>query len=393
MTTQHHSKKKNESKTYLAGSRIEKYYNKIVVGFIFLTAILVLAIVYFSFSKTTILVQTHEVPLTAEVTKTVTDLGGTIFLTEVEGNTASQNITGTTEKPAKAQGTVTIYNKYSKAQPLVATTRLLSTGGVLFRTKETVTVSAGGSVQVGVEADQEGVSGNIGPSQFEIVALWEGLKKDIYAESTAAMAGGLTTAGTVKESDINELKNALNVELLQKAKEQFEAEIKRRTDLPAKPLWNFDVSKQQGIFVNYLTNEVSAKEGDVVENFTAHQKIQVVVPVFDTAVMQTVVPDILKAQLPAGTEMILDQLTSSWTVTSVNEDRTEAEILWKLQVPTKITTNHKILDRGRLTGLTEMEIKKYLEAFPEVAATQVKFSPFWVTRTPNLIDHIIIQID
>ena len=88
-----------------------------------------------------------------------------------------------------SSGMVSIINNFSKNQPLVARTRLLSKEGVLFRIAKGVTVPAKGSVQVAVYADKEGPTGDISPSTFTIPGLWTGLQDKIYAKSETAMQG------------------------------------------------------------------------------------------------------------------------------------------------------------------------------------------------------------
>ena len=61
-------------------------------------------------------------------------------------------------------GEVIIINNYTKNQPLVATTRLLSPDGKLYRLKETVNVPAGGTVKAAVYADEPKEEMAIGPA-------------------------------------------------------------------------------------------------------------------------------------------------------------------------------------------------------------------------------------
>src|SRR3989338_2595118 len=102
--------------------------------------------------------------------------GGTNKKTDVQGQVVSGSLgktqsftpTGTSSKTVEdiSTGTVKIYNNLSFAQALVATTRLLSQEGVLFRLKSAVTIPAGGSVDAPVYADLPGVSGDIKPTRF-----------------------------------------------------------------------------------------------------------------------------------------------------------------------------------------------------------------------------------
>jgi hypothetical protein len=112
--------------------------------------------------------------------------------------------TGTRTIASKARGKVTLSNEFSSApQSLIATTRLLSSDGKLFRTMQNVTIpgatvkggsSVPGTTTVDIIADQPGPEYNIPAGKFRIAAFEE--KKDaerlakIYATSSLPMSGG-----------------------------------------------------------------------------------------------------------------------------------------------------------------------------------------------------------
>ena len=84
---------------------------------------------------------------------------------------------------------------------MVATTRLLTSEGVLFRLKDRVNVPAGGEIEVEVYADQSGIASEIGPSQFTIPGLRTDLQKLIYAVSKESMKGGIKKTGVLSVDD------------------------------------------------------------------------------------------------------------------------------------------------------------------------------------------------
>lgn len=117
----------------------------------------------------------------------------------------------------KSQGAVTIYNEYgTEPQSLVATTRLETPDGKIFRITKGVTVpgmteqggtTKPGAVEVTVVADQTGSSYDIGPTTFTIPGFKGNPKYGkFYAKSTSAMTGGSVGGGegaaTVTEADI-----------------------------------------------------------------------------------------------------------------------------------------------------------------------------------------------
>ncbi len=215
--------------TKLGRSRIEKYYQYVVIVFIVLTLIIVGLIVYFSFSKTIVSItplskdlasifRVSIIPDNTETEYTLDTIYGEIISLDLESSQTFNYLTDQTEVPAKATGTVIIYNNYSQSQPLVEQTRLLSESGVLFRTTKTITVPAGGQAEVNVQADEAGATGNLLPTNFTIVALWPGLQDKIYAESNEAMTGGLKTATTLTAENYTQAEAELITSMEKKRK-------------------------------------------------------------------------------------------------------------------------------------------------------------------------------
>ncbi len=138
----------------------------------------------------------------------------------------------------KATGSVVIYNAYNASpQPLVATTRLETSDGKVFRLAKGITVpgmTSGGEpgvVEVSVVADEIGESYNIGPSEFTIPGFRGNPKFDAFsAKSTETMRGGTTGGGdgvaTVSEADLKRARE----EAEHVFRERFETELGNRTE-------------------------------------------------------------------------------------------------------------------------------------------------------------------
>lgn len=123
----------------------------------------------------------------------------------------------------KSTGKATIVNTTAKAYTFVATTRLLSKEGVLFRMNATTPIPANGSVTVDVHADQPGAEGDLGPTTFTIPGLPPDLQKQITAKSDAPMTGGAGTGLGVSQSDIDSAKASLTDKLREEAVGNFAA--------------------------------------------------------------------------------------------------------------------------------------------------------------------------
>jgi len=115
--------------------------------------------------------------------------------------TATDSSASTTEK---ARGTIVIYNDFSaEAQSLVATTRLESPDGKIFRLQKSIVVpgktSSPGAIEADVIADQAGESYNIDPTTFTIPGFKGNPKFDKFSgKSVKKMSGGGSGGSEVK---------------------------------------------------------------------------------------------------------------------------------------------------------------------------------------------------
>lgn len=380
---------KKKSNRSIADARIERYYNKIVFGFIAITAILIVIILYFSFSKTTITITPNNTETTIEVTVNSGDVEGMVLLTDVEGEKNGTASGETTASVGKSSGTATIINNSSRAQTLVETTRLLSKEGVLFRTQERVVVPANGSIDVAVAADSEGESGDIGPTTFEIVALNASSKELIYAESKESMQGGTTTTGVVSQTDIANTQNDLEDELLDNATTTFAEELDGREGLPE------DAMLIEQLFIVDSGEEgASVQAGDTVEEFTVTRKMTVAAVVVSKSALERSIRETSTAEVPQGSKITSDvnPENAEITVESIDDERVTAKISVTLPIQTTIDLSSDVLNPEKLTNKSTDEVKQYLSDFEEIESVELKFSPFWVRSTPSIADNISIEI-
>src|SRR3989344_2103715 len=139
------------------------------------------AILYITVGKASIILRPHSEPLALKMkviasTKVQTvdlDLSripGQQFsvLKEAKG---TYQMTTTKEVAQKAKGRITIYNKSTTPQRLVATTRFETPKGLIFRIPATLTVAASSSIESAVYADRPGTDYNIGATTFTVPGL------------------------------------------------------------------------------------------------------------------------------------------------------------------------------------------------------------------------------
>ncbi len=419
----------------LSTSRVEKWYAALVKIFVFIAVILIGVIVYVSFTKTTVAITTQEQDELFTAETTVAELNGVVLLTDVEGSTdyaltaktdetaeapaedlvAAEPVEEVVAEPvaaAKAKGTVVITNKYTKDQPLITNTRLLSKDGVLFRTQKTVTVPAGGEVTVDVLADEDGAKGNVGATTFEVVALWAGLKDKIYATSSAAMTGGAdasdgsgttttttpaaaatddsddANAVTVTQNDIANARTQLRADLFTKATERFEAEMTERDELK-----DLGYLVKTPIVTKTISDSRSADAGSKATTLTFTENVTVASVALDETALKAWIAEEIAAQSPTSEnaeEINLDDVTI--TLSDLNDTGTDGTITVSITLKNTLAADNPKIAPSKLTGKTAAEVQEYLLSFEEVKTVDVKISPFWASRTPSLSQNITVDL-
>jgi hypothetical protein len=183
---------------------------------------------------------------------------------EVKGKSASSG--------KRASGSVVIYNEYnSSSQPLVATTRLQTADGKIFRLVKNVVVpgmteidgsSKPGAIEVEVVADQAGSDFNIDPTDFKIPGFADGPKFDkFYAKSSKAFSGGSS------EGESSDAAKIVTQQDIDNAKTKAEAALKEKIDTAiAEKLGKNEVVLPQAKKITITKNVVNAKVGDAISS-------------------------------------------------------------------------------------------------------------------------------
>jgi len=163
--------------------------------------------------------------------------------------------TGAKSTPEKATGQATIINDYSADQPLVATTRLLSSKGILYRIKDSVTVKAHEQITVDIYADQAGKEYEIEPEQFTVPGLSASMQKYIYAKSDQQTTGGIREIKILTQEDLDNAQTDLKKELAADALSNLTAELKEGESLMPIPLSEEVIESKASKKVDVETND------------------------------------------------------------------------------------------------------------------------------------------
>ncbi|OGL87890.1 hypothetical protein A3I42_03880 [Candidatus Uhrbacteria bacterium RIFCSPLOWO2_02_FULL_49_11] len=358
-----------------------RFYGRVAIGFSALTALLALVIAALSLSRAAITLVPRTSPLTLQKVLTVIPssapsapdaIPGTVITKTVtlEGDVP---VTGGTLVPDRAHGSVTVINTYDRNQPLVATTRLLSPEGVLFRITDTVTVPAGGETEVEARADIPGKEGEAHPTRFTIPGLRQELQDKIYAVSKTPMTGGERRISAITEADIEKARTALarvSADALQQLK------------------WE---NENNDTFISFeqLNEKVMTPVGEEAQNARIQGMYRITTVRVDPEILATQLQEKIPSRQDSALaitslnpiELSVDRLTADGAVVSVTQ-RGTATILLSSQG----------IDKKRLTGEKASVARQILQSIPDVSEAQITLRPKFLPYLPFLSDHITITV-
>ncbi len=366
-------------------------YRKIAFSFVALTLALVAAVLYFGFSRLTIvIIPAQEKIVDSSTVEIISQASGSTLAPEqIYGVVKQVPVEQSREFSASGKeilgeevtGKVTIINNYIKNQPLVATTRLLSSDNKLFRLKNTVNVPAGGRVEAEVYADTVKPEMAIGPSKFTVPGLWAGIQDKIYAESQEPMRYSQRVKYIIGQSDIDNAVSQLKNDLLANAKIQ----VKEAYQNYAQALFAVDN--------NSVTQEVNGKVGEAKEKFSIKMKTMVTVVAFNDDEIYNQIKVKLAAILADDKEISkFDRQDMSYTLENFNITQGTGAVKVDSIAQAVLKDSAKVIKKNNLAGLNYEQLRAYLNNLPEVAGYQINFFPSFVKKAPNLVDRINIEI-
>lgn len=311
-----------------------------------------------------------------------------------------QNFTPTGRKiltSQKAHGVITIYNDYSsQPQPLVATTRFLSSGGKLFRLVNAVTVpgatQSGGQLQPGnieaeVEADQSGTDYNIGPDTFNLPGLKGSPKySKIYAKSSGSMDGGgagNVEANMVTAQDVSTAEQTLASSLDNAVKQKIKELAGGNTLIP-------DGAISEGQASYLLSNSVG--EGANSPQVTASLQAQALV--VDQSTFDDMVGRKLTQSNTSGQPVINPDTLSVINIKAVPNFKT-GTLTISFHASANLENNINVAQiQGQILGKSESQLKAYLSNYPAITKIEVDYWPSFISgRIPFWSKRVDVTLD
>lgn len=373
-----------------------KLFRNIAVTFVLVTLGVIGVALWTSSVKAKVMVKVKREPVAID---TVMDISSSPISGQIKGRVVSGTFTEAKEfvvsvvsttvavnpEPSKTSGTVKIINKYSKPQPLVAKTRLLTADNRLYRITDSVNVPAGSSVEVKAESDEVGDKYKLkAGTGFAIPGLWKDLQTLIYAESVTDFNPPGGSSGPRKMVTADSLAKAheeLYAAALEKAKQTLIVEA------GADPAW-------ESIFlINNYQKQSNAATGQEIDSFLAQVRVGVTAVFFPREDVAALIRSRLSEKIPEGYALDnFDFSRVSFRLESADADKGSALLAVSAQAESKLTDASPALRKDLIVGLPGDEVIRKWSALDGVEEVDVILEPSWVHRLPTMKDKINLEI-
>ncbi len=309
--------------------------------------------------------------------------------------TLQYNATGKSSASGKkAKGVVVLYNEFdNQPQTLVATTRIQTEDGKIFRLVKAVvipglTIVGGqtkpGAISAEVVADQPGADYNLQASDFKIPGFQGGPKyAKFHAKSSAAFNGGTTegdSSAGVSQSDLDSAKQKTEVALKEKVVEIIKGQLQVG-----------EVALLEAMKVTLDKSFANAKVGDVNQAFdyTVTAKVQALV--FAQADIEKLIE-----KTTQFSEQPKDAVKNIKSLEYVSVEPSFEESVLVLKVHGEIEVTPKVdleLFKREALGKNESELLAILKKYQNIESANLLFSPTFITRIPQFPQRVSIEFE
>jgi hypothetical protein len=305
--------------------------------------------------------------------------------------TGEFDATGSKAGAGKAGGKVVVYNEFSgDNQTLVATTRLETSSGKIFRIIKNIVVPGmtkigteikPGAIEADVVADKPGADYNIGPENFKITGFKGGPKYEkFYAKSTKEMIGGSEgETSVVSSQDIMDAKEKL---LADSKREAVQELIK---SMPSGRKFFEDT-----IITEVEDTSASASVGTQAEKFSYTVKIKAKALSFSEEDIKNLLKDgLVKEGGDAGGAIFNRPL--DYVLAEEDIEKGFAKFEAKTDIGFLSNVDGANFKRGIL-GKNSDEIQSIAKSYPAIRKVDINLWPFFVSRVPLSEKRVSIEM-
>jgi hypothetical protein len=347
-------------------------FRNIAISFVVIAVILAIVVGYTAFSRAVINVTiepiekdlAYRVLLSAEDPLPSNAIPGQFGEVEASAEASIPLVPDTSDETDIAGGVVTLHNETNSSQLLIATTRLLTTDGLLFRLQDRVLVPAQGTVDAVVKADEVGEEYQIGPTKFTIPGLNNNLQELIYASSAIAMLPGGAEPSTVTETDLLALREKTLSALLVNARNAL---VEKGLDVP-----------EENLFVTITDETISNEVGEEASALSMKLEAKVAGVAFsEQDLRQTII------STSGARSGILPSSELVYEIQGYDAETKSAAVVGRTSVGSALSTDSSIFSKANFVGATPEEVQRFLLNYEGISAVDVTLSPYWQKRLPR----------
>ncbi len=294
----------------------------------------------------------------------------------------------------KAQGVIVLYNEFdNQPQTLVATTRVQTEDGKIFRLLKTVVIpglsviggqSKPGAISVEVIADQPGADYNLQASDFKIPGF-QGSPKytKFYAKSSVAFTGGTTdgdASAGISQNDLDSAKQKTELALKEKVAEIIKGQLQVG-----------EVALLEAEKVTLDKSSANAKVGDVAQAFdyTVTAKVQALV-FAQTDIEKLIEKTTQFSEQPKDAVKNIKSLEYVSVEPSFEDNALVLKVHGEIEVTPKVDLE---LFKREALGKNESELLMILKKYQNIENANLLFSPTFITRIPQFPNRVSIELE
>lgn len=347
-------------------------FRNIAISFVVIAAILAAVVGYTAFSRAVIDVTiepiekdlAYRILLSEDEPLPTNAIAATFAETEIVVEDSIPLAPDTTSEEAEIGGVVTLHNETNRSQLLIATTRLQTEDGLIYRLQDRVVVPENGTIEAIVKADETDSEYLIGASRFTIPGLNTVLQQSIYATSATPMLRGGAEPATVTETDLIALREKSLASLKLQAQEDLR---EQGLDVPL-----------NNLFVNVLEEELSNEVGEEASALSISITANVAGVQFSEAdLRQMILRD-------SGTRTgILPSAELIYEIQGFDAETRSAAVVGTTSVGSALSTDSSIFAKANFVGATPEEVQRFLLNYEGISAVDVTLSPYWQNRLPR----------
>ena len=363
-------------------------YRRLATAFV-LMALTVAGLVFYTvFSRAEVIVLSSQDEVRAEFIADVSaspsgsDIAG-LAVARTESLKRSFPVAAVSEADTHANGRVVIRSRLYRAQTLIATTRLLTPDGRLFRLKEGVEVPPMGEVEAEIISDGTGPDNDIGDSAFVIPGLSPELQERFSVETVRPVSGGRRTVRLVTQADAEAAAAGLHAELAA----TLASSLRQEALSLGAPV------SGEAIDSVLVSRTFSPGIGSESEEVEVTVTVRTTAVFFDRAALDLLAAARLGEIVPFGRQL----LSVAREATAISVEKADlasgrANIRVSAIGTAVLSAEAPALKPEKVTGVTAESAVAYLEQVNGVASASVRISPFWVGRLPNAPERISVEI-